>query len=166
MSILRAAQRLLGRAAVDELTLPELVTLVANDRSDANVRAFYRALMTSNVGARAPTAPRQRGAYMVTESDQIGIPSVMGKDGSPVLVVYCGIPALSAAHPGETFLEIESRLVLEMARAIEGGVVIQNGTDGRDSWAGVPREHVADVLAGRYPSLAASALPLHARSAG
>lgn len=166
MSILRAAQRLLGRAAVDELTLSELVTLVADDPSDVNVRAFHRVLMTSNVGARAPTAPRQRGAYLVTESDQIGIPCVMGEDGSRVLVVYCDIPALSTAHPDETFFEIESRVVLEMARAIESGVVVQNGTDGRDSWAGVPREHVADVLAGRHPSAAVSALPLHTRIPG
>jgi hypothetical protein len=53
------------------------------------------------------------------------------------------------AFPKDTFVELEARVVLQMAKSIGGGIIVQNGLDGRQSWPGVPREHVDD-LSGRY----------------
>jgi len=57
---------------------------------------------------------------------------------------------MAAAHPEYTFVEIEGRIVLEMAEKEGFGVVVQNMLDGKESWAGVASEHVADILAGKY----------------
>jgi hypothetical protein len=66
------------------------------------------------------------------------------------LTVYCDIPALWAAFPSEAFVELQARVVLEMAQSNGLGVIVQNGMPGQEASVAVPREDVSDVLSGRY----------------
>jgi hypothetical protein len=114
--------------------LPELISLVAKEPTAENRDAFYRALLVSRVGVRNPNPPRS-------------IPTGRAPDGSPVLVVSCDILRLCAAYPRERFSELAARDVLKMARSAGGGVVVKNDLDGKGSWAAVPRDQVAEILA-------------------
>jgi hypothetical protein len=134
--------------AVGQMTLARLVTLMADEPTPENMRAFYRLLLSSKVGARIPNPSHslRPGTGITTATDQMQIPSAKNPDGSPMLIVYCDIPGMAAAYPQDSFFEVEGRVVLEMAQRIGGGVIVQNGLDGRESWAGVPKEHIAWIL--------------------
>ena len=136
----------------EALTLGQLVMLVADDPSLANRNAFYGCLLFSKVGIRVtnPGGVLQPGTRVTTKDDSVAIPSAMGPDGNCYLVVYCDIPALWAAFPHDAFSELDARVVLEMARSNGHGVIVQNSTGDREAQAAVSKEHVADVLSGRF----------------
>ena len=134
------------------MSLAELVTLLADEPKPAVRDAFYRRLVASKVGARVPNSDGSipRGDWVTTKDDKVGIPTTTRPDGIRYLAVYCDIPSMFRAFPKDTFIELDARVVLEMAKSIGGGLIVQNGLDGRQSWAGVPREHVDGLLSGRY----------------
>jgi hypothetical protein len=147
----------LGNKALSVLSLPELVTLAADKPTVEYREAFYGALLPCKVGAPWPIPPDElirTGKYQTKSGDQFGIPVTLGPDGLPWYLVIADTAALAAGHPGETYGEVYTRVVLEMAldRGY-GGVIVQNKADGKDSWVGVPKEHVADILDGRYAPL-------------
>ena len=130
-------------------SLASLVTLLADKPTFKNQNAFYQKLLTSKVGARLPSDYRSivNGEQVVTSSnDQIGLPSTTMPDGTPMILVYCDIPQMVSLFPNDRFFELDGRVVLEMARSAKCGVIVQNQLDGKDSWAGVPREDVAPLL--------------------
>jgi hypothetical protein len=137
---------------LSQMTLGQLVTLLADNNTREASHAFFRALLLSKVGVRIPKAfgPVQPGLYRIKAGDNLPIPSGQAPNGEVVLLVYCDIPAMAAAHPAEPFAEIDSRLVLEWAKKSGYGVVVQNGLDGKASWAGVPAADVVDILNGKY----------------
>jgi hypothetical protein len=136
--------------AVGEMTLAQIVTLMADEPTPENMRSFYRLRLYSKVGARVsnPNPTLTPGTRMATETDQMQIPSVEGSDGSPMLIVYCDIPGMAAAYAQDYFFELEGRVVLEMAQRMGAGVIVQNGLDGKQCWARVPKEHVAWIRSG------------------
>ena len=152
MGIIQNIRALFGGKRYESMSLAELVTLLADEPKPAIRDAFYRRLVASKVGTRAPSSvtPLPREDWVTTKDDKIGIPTTTQPDGIRYLAVYCDIPAMFRAFPKDTFIELDARVVLEMAKTIAGGVIVQNGLDGRQSWAGVPREHVADLLSNRY----------------
>ena len=152
MSIARKIKDLFNGRRYDAMSLTELVTLLADEPKPAIRDAFYRRLVASKVGTRVPgsTSPLPRGEWVTTKDDTIGIPTTTRPDGIRYLAVYCDIPSMFRTFPKDTFVELDARVVLQMAKSIGGGVIVQNGLDGRQSWAGVPREHVDDLLSKRY----------------
>jgi len=151
MSLTQKFKSLFGGRSCDAMSLAELVTLAADKPTPANRDAFYRKLVISKVGTRVPKsdAPIQPGDRVTTKDDKFTIPTTTRPDGIRYLAVYCDIPEMFKAFPQDTFVELETRVVLEMAKSIGGGVIVQNGLDGRQSWAGVPRDHVEDLLSVR-----------------
>ncbi len=135
-----------------QMTLGQLVTLLADDNTPEASRAFFRALLVSKVGIRVtkPLGSIKSGIYKTKKDDNITIPTGRAPNGEIVLLVYCDIPAMTAANPTEAFAEFDSRLVLEWARQAGYGVVVQNELDGKASWAGVPAADVVDILNGKY----------------
>ncbi len=89
---------------------------------------------------------------MTSSRDQIRLPTAPGPSGTTMLLVCCDIPGMFAAHPENAFIEFDGRVVLEIAEKKGFGVVVQNMVDGKESWAGVLKEDVADILAGKYGS--------------
>lgn len=152
MSVIQKLKRLFGGKHYETMSLAELVTLAADKPTPDNRDAFYRRLIISKIGTRVPKsdAPMQPGDRVTTKDDKVGIPTTTRPDGIRYLAVYCDIPAMFRAFPKDTFVELEARVVLTMAKSIGGGMIVQNGLDGRQSWAGVPRDHVDDLLSGRY----------------
>ena len=73
-----------------------------------------------------------------------------GPDGAPLLLVFCDIPGMAAANPDKFWFDLEGETLLKRALQNGAGIIVQNGLDGRDSWAGVPKDHVAGILAGEY----------------
>ena len=139
--------------ASQKRTLPELVTLLADYPTAENQNAFYSALLTSKVGARLPTDYQSvdHGQQITTtKDDQVSIPTTNGPDGTPMLLVHCDIPGMHELFPNDRFFEIEGRVVLEMAQTGNCGVIVQNSTDGRQSWAGVAKDIVTAVLASKH----------------
>ncbi len=65
-------------------------------------------------------------------------------------MVCCDVPAMLAAFPDDRYFELDAHVVLEMAANNGTGVIVQNMLDGKQSWAAVNREDVADVLSGCY----------------
>lgn len=125
-----------GTIDYDKLTLGQLITLVADVPTPANRDAFYARLEHSKVGWKLV--------------DGHHIPGVRGKDGGNYLCVCCEVPAVVAAFPHENYGESPARDILEMAQANGIGIIVHNLLDGKDSWAGVPKEHVSGILAGQY----------------
>lgn len=130
-------------------TLAETVTVLADHPTTENQHAFYRALLTSKVGSRLPAdyQPVEHGQQVTASSNApVTLPRTTAPDGTTMLLVYCDIPAMHKLFPNERFFELEGRAVLELARANSFGVIVQNAVDGRDSWAGVPKDDVPNVL--------------------
>ncbi len=152
LSLAQKVKSLFGGRRYDEMSLAELVTLLADEPKPAIRDAFYRRLLVSKVGTRVPNPSGllPQSDWVTTKDDKIGIPTTTRPDGIRYLAVYCDIPSMFGAFPKDTFVELEARVVLQMAKSIGGGVIVQNGLDGRQSWAGVPREHVDGLLSGRY----------------
>ena len=152
MSVAQKIKSLFGGRSYETMSLAELVTLAADKPTPANRDAFYRRLITSKVGTRVPKSgtPIRPGDYVTAKDDKFSIPTTTRPDGIRYLAVYCDIPAMFRAFPKDTFVELEASVVLTMAKSISGGIIVQNGLDGRQSWAGVPRDHVDDLLSGLY----------------
>ncbi len=134
------------------MTLSQLVTRVADEPTAENRNAFYRSLLVSKVGARVPNpkGSLQPGTHVTTQEDPIGIPNTTGPEGTTMLLVCCDIPQMAVLHPKDTFVEIDGRSVLQMAEKEGIGIIVQNLLDGKESWAGVPKEHVAKILRRKY----------------
>ena len=134
------------------MTLSQLVTLVADKPTVKNRNAFYHSFLVSRVGARIPnpSGSLQAGIRVTTQEDQVSLPTTTGPDGTTMILVYCDIPRMAAVHPEDTFIEVDGRVVLEMAEKENFGVIVQDLLEGKESWAGVPKEHVAEILAGKY----------------
>jgi len=132
-------------------SLSELVTIVADNPTIENRNKFYHSLLISKVGARIdnPDSRYKPGTYITTKNDKIGIPSTKGPDGKPWLLVFCDIPRMCESQPNATFIEIDGRIVLEMAQKAGCGIIVQNMVDGRESWAGVLSEHISGILRGK-----------------
>ncbi len=139
------------RKKLEQMTLGQLVTLVADDSSPDNVHALFHALLVSKVGARVPNpgGAIKSGPHRTTANDHVKLPSTQAPDGSLMILVYCDIPAMFAAYPKDAFVELDSRTVLEMAKQAGMGVIVQNMLDGKESWVGVSKEQVIDILDNR-----------------
>jgi hypothetical protein len=152
MRIAQKLRDLFGVKRYETMTLGQLVTLVVDNPTAANQEAFFGRLLFSKVGARAPTTGLSlpSGKHVTTEGENVRIPSTRGPDGNVYLLVCCDIPAMWAEFPEDRYFELDARVVLEMAASNGTGVIFQNMLDGKQSWAAVPKEHVADILSGRY----------------
>lgn len=132
-----------------EQNLRQLITRIADDPTINNRNNFYNALLTSKVGARLPDGYRlvQNGdTHSTIETDQIGVPTTNGPDGSPMLLVWCDIPSMIQKFPNDRFFELDGIVVLKMARKTNYGIIVQNMVDDPPSWAGIPGEEVAEIL--------------------
>ncbi len=147
MTIAETVKRLFGRPRRERMTLPQLVTLLADQPTTENRNAFYRSLLLSKVGCQIPNPDGsiKPGTRVPTEDDNLRLPTGTLPDGRRMLLVCCDIPGMFAAHPA-TYAEFEGRAALEFARDAGLGLLVQNKLDGRDSWAVVPSEHVAVLL--------------------
>jgi len=152
LSITQKVRDLFGGRRYEAMSLGELVTFLADEPKPAAQEAFYRKLVVSKVGTRVPNSEGSlpRGDWVTTEDHTVGIPTITRPDGIAYLVVYCDIPSMVKVFPKDTFFELEARVVLEMARSIDGSVIVQNALDGRESWVGVPKEHIETLLSGQY----------------
>jgi hypothetical protein len=152
MKTFESVQYLLGRKKSEQMTLSQLVTLVADKPTTKNRNAFYRSLLVSKVGTRIQNTNGsfKPGTHVTTKEEQALIPTTIGPDGTTMILVYCDIPGMFAAYPRDAFIELDGRIVLEMAEKKNFGIIVQNLLGGNESWAGVPKEHVADILGGKY----------------
>jgi hypothetical protein len=152
MKILDMATSLFGGKKREQLTLSQLVTLLADEPTTKNRNAFYHCLLSSKVGTRIlnPDGYIKSGVSVTTKENPIKIPTATGPDGITMILVYCDIPKMLVANPKDAFVELDGRVVLEMAEKEGFGIVVQNALDGKESWAGVPKEHVADILSNKY----------------
>ena len=151
MSIAQKLKRLLGPSP-ENMTLTELVTLVADEPTPGNLELFYQRLLVSKVGTRVPNPDGsiKPGTRKTTVHDNFAIPHTQDAKGNSYLLVFCNIPAMFEAFPQDTFAELDARAVLEMAKSHAMGVIVQNVLEKKQPWVGVLRADVADVLAGRY----------------
>ena len=151
MSIVQKLKRFLGPSP-ENMTLTELVTLVADEPTPANLELFYRRLLVSKLGARVPNPDGsiQPGTRKTTVHDNFGITQTQDAKGYSYLLVFCNTPAMFEAFPQDTFIELDARAVLEMAKSRAMGVIVQNVLESRKPWVGILRADVADVLAGRF----------------
>ena len=129
-----------------ESKLPELVAVLAAAPTDENRDAFYRALAKSEVYFATADAPPEPGPYVIKAGDNYTIPAVPGPEGEPMLVVFANPIALAACHPGQPYAGVDGRVVLQMAKNSDHGIIVQSVHEGRASWAGVRPEHVAGIL--------------------
>jgi hypothetical protein len=152
MSIAQKLKRIFGTQDPESMTLTELVSLVADEPTPANLELFYRRLLISKVGTRVPNphGSIQPGTRKTTPDEKVGIPSTQDAKGYSYLLVFCNIPAMFQAFPQDTFAELDARVVLEMAKSRAMGVLVQNVLEKKQPWVGVLRADVADVLAGRF----------------
>jgi hypothetical protein len=152
MSIAQKLKRLFGTRDPESMTLTELVTLVADEPTAANLELFYQRLLFSKVGTRAPNphGSIKPGTRATTAHESVAIPSTQDAKGNSYLLVFCNVPAMFEAFPRDTFAELDARVVLEMARGRAMGVIVQNPLENKQPWVGVPRADVAAILAGRY----------------
>ncbi len=152
LSITQIFESLFGGKRLKTMSLADLVTLVADEPTPVNRDAFYRKLIVSKVGSRTSNLDDSMhpGERVQATGDKIGIPTTTRPDGIRYLTVYCDIPAMFRVFPKDTFVEVEARVVLQMAKNIGGGIIVYNGLDGRQSWVGVPREHVDELLSDRH----------------
>jgi len=137
----------------EEMTLGQLVVAAAASPVPDVLEALYGRLPFSKVGIRAPESPGilRAGGRVLGEDDKITIPTRRGSHGKSYLEVYCDIPAMWAESPGQVFLELDARVVLEMAQSHGLGVICQNSAGGRKAWIAVAKEDVTGILGGRYP---------------
>jgi hypothetical protein len=135
-----------------KMTLGQLVILAADEPTAANRRAFYERLYFSKVGIRTenPSGTIQPGTRITKPGEQMAIPCAQGRDGKSYLVVGCDILAVWAAFPNDLFIELEARVVLEIAKRNGLGVIVQNLLDDKQRAAVVPEEDVSDLLSGKY----------------
>lgn len=152
MEMLRRIKQFLRSRNTGNRSLPELVTLMADHPTISNRNAFYLALRTSRLGAYVEELPPvvTAGEHRVQAGENFTVPTTTGPDGAPMLLVFCDIPGMAAANPNKSWFDLEGETLLNMALQNEAGIIVQNGLDGRQSWAGVPNSHVAGILAGEY----------------
>jgi hypothetical protein len=129
-----------------ESQLPELVAQMAAAPNDASRDAFYRGLASSQVYFPTKDTPPAEGRYVIQAGDNYTIPAVPGPAGEPMLMVFANPTALAAFHPNQPYAGIDGRVVLQIAKTSNHGVIVQSVHQGRASWAGVRSEDVANIL--------------------
>jgi hypothetical protein len=130
-------------------SLRELVLSFADDSTDGNQAAFFRGLVASQVAVplRAVPPAAAPGTDQVADGRQWSIPTTRGPDGRPMLLVYTDQQAAMQAPGAKAAFGVAGRVVLEMARANQAGVIVATGYGAASSWAGVAPQDVAALLA-------------------
>ena len=128
-------------------TLRTLVQRLAEEPTPANRDTFYRALVAAQVSVPLLALPPGLRTGDAAASGQLSVPTTRGQDGSAMLLVYTDQKeALSVPQARAGFM-LAGKVVLEVAASNQVGVIVSTGHDGTASWSGVPREHVATLLA-------------------
>jgi hypothetical protein len=129
--------------------LRELVMRLADHPTPANQDAFYRGILTGQVAVPLRVLPSgvQPGIEQVADGQQWSVPTTRGPDGRPMLLVYTDQQAAMQSPGVKAVFGIAGRVVLEMAQANGAGVIVATGYGAAGSWAGVPQDHVAALLA-------------------
>jgi len=135
------------------------------DAPDAHTRdAFYAAFLRSRVEVRVPPnlASVPSGKYTTTPGCGLTIPVATLPTGEPALLVLADIPVLSQREQTTTFVELDGRDVLRIARQNQAGVLVQVLHPQRDAWAGISPADVRELVSDgeQLPSLTAQPKPI------
>lgn len=128
-------------------TLRTLVRRLADEPTPANQNAFYRALVVAQVAVPLRAVPPGFRPGDAVADGQMSVPTTRLSDGSVMLLVYTDQEAALQSPQARAGFALAGRVVLEMAAANQSGVIVATGYGAAASWSGVPREHVAAVLA-------------------
>jgi hypothetical protein len=144
-----------GSTALDlnKHSLSDLINLLATQPTVEARNAFYRRLLQAKVGFILPKASINNPVAvppLADSNDALGIPVSIAGDGTPLLLLYCDIPKLVQLWPSLSFVELDAIVALEMARNIQGGIIVRTSLDPTSAFAGVPSHHIEDVLANRF----------------
>ena len=152
MSIAQKLKRLFGTKDPESMTLTELVTLVADEPTRANLEWFYRRLLVSKVGARIPNphGSIQPGTRQTSAHDNFGIRTHRTRRATAICSSFvtsrpCSKPSRRTPSPSWTLASC-----WRWPRAVPWASSFRTSWKKRLPWAGVLRADVADVLAGRY----------------
>ena len=128
----------LVRDAIDQLNLKP---------SDAARIAFYRQLADGFLLVAVAQVPEgiDVNGTALPEDTPLSVLTTLMPDGSTALMAFTDLEALQARIPGNPYVGMRSRNVLEIIIDQGYGALIVNAAG---PWAGVPREDVARILDG------------------
>jgi hypothetical protein len=128
-------------------TLRALVTGLADEPTLSNQKAFHRVLLASEVAVPLKAVPPGYRPGAGVADGQLAVPHTSGPDGSMMLLVYTDDQAALQVPQARAGFRLAGRVVLEMAVANNMGVILSTGWGPAASWAAIPPQQVAAVLA-------------------
>lgn len=81
-----------------------------------------------------------------TPDCEVTIPVATLPTGEPALLVLADIPVLSQREQTTTFVELDAKDVLRIARQNQAGVLVQVLHPQRDAWAGISPADVRELV--------------------
>ena len=135
----------LGATGVGPLSAT--VLRLADEPTLGNRRRFYETFVKSRVGVRVPDEFRSVPLvnHITSDEDRFSVPLTSLADGTPMLLVQADVDKLAQTEAGTTFMELAAKDVIEMAIENKAGIIIQAQAYGRQAWAGIAANDVANL---------------------
>jgi len=138
---------------VSEMGLAELIAKVADEPTIKNRNAFYRAVVHSKLGLRLnePMSDIPPGQSFITGQEiPLKVSTAMLPNGMKMLMAVCDTVRIWQINPNDHYIEMDAKVILQMALKDDyAGVMVRNG-DSKDSWGGIPVADILDILNGKY----------------